>query len=78
MATTRGESINDQGGSGVAVAHEEARPRAELTTGELIDHLEWSYNEGLPFDADIVWELARRALDGESQLSSRDQAGSGQ
>lgn len=78
MAATRRESINDRRGSGVAVAHEEARPRAELTTGELIDHLEWSYNEGLPFDADIVWELARRALAGESQLSSRDQAGSSQ
>ncbi len=78
MATTQGEPINDRGGSGVAVAHEVARPRAELTTGELIDHLEWSYNEGLPFDEDVVWELARRTLAGESQLSSRDEAGSGQ
>ncbi len=78
MATTHGESINDRGGAGVAVAHEVARPRAELTTGELVDHLEWSYNGGLPFDADIVWELARRALAGESKLTPRDQAGSSQ
>lgn len=76
MATTRGESISDRDGAGVAVAHEVTRPRAELTTSELVDHLEWSYNEGLPFDEDIVWELARRALAGEGQLSPRDQAGS--
>ncbi len=71
MATMRDDAAKGSAPSGHAVVHDQALPRAELTTGQLIDHLEWSYNEGLPFDADIVWELARRALAAESQLSSR-------
>ncbi len=63
MATMRDDAVKDSATSGHAVADDQARPRAELTTGQLIDHLEWSYNEGLPFDADIVWELARRVED---------------
>ncbi len=71
MATMRDDAVKDSAPSGDAVADNQAPPRAELTTGQLIDHLEWSYNEGLPFDADIVWELARRAHAAESQRSSQ-------
>jgi hypothetical protein len=60
----------------MAVEPEETRPRADLTTAQLVDHLEWSYNEGLPFDADVVWELARRALALESRLGASDEASS--
>lgn len=78
MATTRDDAVNDRGSSGVAVAHQELPPRSELTTGQLVDHLEWSYNEGLPFDADVVWELARRALANGTGSSVRDQPSSDQ
>jgi len=77
MATMQDDPVNNQGSSCVAVAHEEARPRADLTTGQLVDHLEWSYNEGLPFEADVVWELARRALASESRpIGAREEASS--
>lgn len=65
MATASDDSLNDRGASGTAVA-QGLPPRGEFSTGQLVDHLEWSYNEGLPFDADVVWELARRALAAES------------
>ncbi len=78
IATMQDDPVNNHGSSGVAVAHEETRPRSDLTTGQLVDQLEWSYNEGLPFDADVVWELARRALASESRLGVPDEASSSQ
>jgi hypothetical protein len=33
-----------------------------LTTDQLLDRLEWSYNESETFEPEVVWELARRAL----------------
>lgn len=37
------------------------RPWAELSTDQLLDRLEWSYSESGGFEAEVVWELARRA-----------------
>lgn len=42
----------------------------DRTTGELLEHLEWSYNTGRPFDAEVVWELARRASNAEAELAA--------
>ena len=39
----------------------ESRPWSQLSTDQLLDRLEWSYSDSGGFEAEVVWELARRA-----------------
>lgn len=32
----------------------------DLSTGQLLDRLEWAYGETGGFEPEVVWELARR------------------
>lgn len=36
------------------------RPWVDLSNGQLLDRLEWTYGENGSFEPDVVWELARR------------------
>ena len=36
------------------------RPWAHLSNSQLLDRLEWTYGENGDFEAEVVWELARR------------------
>jgi hypothetical protein len=41
----------------------ESRPCAHLSVDELLDRLEWSYGETGAFEPEVVWEIARRAIE---------------
>jgi hypothetical protein len=37
-----------------------SRPWADVSNNQLLDRLEWAYNENGGFEPEVVWELARR------------------